>query len=109
MPPLAAAAKASSAGQAVKVTGRRCPAGYRVEVTDEGVGMRAEELARVKEAFYMVDKSRSRARDGAGLGLALCDAIAKALGTELNLDSEPGQGTIAWLLLPYAKGEADAQ
>lgn len=103
------AAKASSAGQAVKVTGRRCPAGYRVEVTDEGVGMRAEELARVKEAFYMVDKSRSRARDGAGLGLALCDAIAKALGTELNLDSEPGQGTIAWLLLPYAKGEADAQ
>lgn len=39
--------------------------------------MAAEELNKIKEAFYMVDKSRSRSAGGAGLGLALCDQIIK--------------------------------
>jgi len=103
------AAKASKEGQTVTLTGRCCPAGYRMDVADEGAGIPEKELSRVREAFYMVDKSRSRARDGAGLGLALCDAIAGVIGTELHIESEQGRGTTVWFLLPYGEGEADAQ
>ncbi len=103
------AAKASRAGQTVEVSGRCCPAGYRIEVRDEGTGISAEELSRVKEAFYMVDKSRSRAHNGAGLGLALCDTIAKVLRAQLHIESELGKGTTVWILLPYGEGEADAK
>ncbi|WP_300689969.1 HAMP domain-containing sensor histidine kinase [uncultured Oscillibacter sp.] len=64
-----------------------------VQVTDQGKGIPAEELERVTEAFYMVDKSRSRAQGGAGLGLALCRRIVELHGGELEIESEPGRGT----------------
>ena len=64
-----------------------------VQVTDQGKGIPAEELERVTEAFYMVDKSRARAQGGAGLGLALCRRIVKLHGGELEIESEPGRGT----------------
>lgn len=49
----------------------------------------------------MVDKSRARAQNGAGLGLALCDAIAKIHHTRLEFQSEPGKGTVVSLFIPY--------
>ena len=64
-----------------------------IRVTDSGKGIPAEELERVTEAFYMVDKSRSRAQGGAGLGLALCRRIVDLHGGTLELESTPGQGT----------------
>lgn len=62
--------------------------------------MTGEELARVKEAFYRVDKARSRAAGGAGLGLALCEQIAAAHGAELLFASAPGRGTTVTLRFP---------
>ena len=91
-------------GADVCVSGRCCAAGYRVEVSDRGVGIPKEELSRITEAFYMVDKSRARAQNGAGLGLALCDAIARLHKTTLSFESEPGEGTTVSVLLPYAVG-----
>ena len=70
-----------------------------ISVTDNGRGMPSEELARITEPFYRVDKSRSRNQGGAGLGLALCAEIAKAHNGELRFESTPGQGTCAMLLL----------
>ena len=64
-----------------------------VQVTDQGKGIPAEELERVTEAFYMVDKSRARAQGGAGLGLALCRRIVELHGGTLEIESEPGRGT----------------
>lgn len=64
-----------------------------IRVTDSGKGIPAEELERVTEAFYMVDKSRSRAQGGAGLGLALCRRIVDLHGGALELESQPGRGT----------------
>lgn len=62
-------------------------------VWDEGIGIPEEEVNRVTEAFYMVDKSRSKAAGGAGLGLALCREIAQIHGGNLLIESEYGKGT----------------
>ncbi len=67
-----------------------CPV---IRVTDSGKGIPTEELSRVTEAFYMVDKSRARAQGGAGLGLALCRRIVDLHGGALELESRPGEGT----------------
>ena len=48
---------------------------------------------RITEAFYMVDKSRSRSEHGAGLGLALVSRIAKLHDTKIHYESESGKGT----------------
>lgn len=55
--------------------------------------MAIEELGKIKEAFYMVDKSRSRSAGGAGLGLALCDQIIKFHHGTLDFESVLGKGT----------------
>lgn len=64
-----------------------------IEIKDNGKGMTSEQLMHVKEAFYRVDKSRSRKEGGNGLGLALCDQIAKKHHAELVIDSQLGEGT----------------
>ncbi|MCD7770058.1 MAG: HAMP domain-containing histidine kinase [Oscillospiraceae bacterium] len=68
--------------------------GCRIRVADNGRGMPEAELTRITEAFYRVDKSRSRAQGGAGLGLALCQEIAALHGGSLSFRSKEGQGTI---------------
>ena len=71
-----------------------------LEVTDRGIGMTKEQLVHIKEAFYRVDRSRSRAAGGAGLGLSICDRIAQLHHGELAFVSQPGEGTTARLILP---------
>ena len=85
----------------------RCQEGadtVMLEVADRGCGIPAEELARVTEPFYMVDKSRARKQGGSGLGLALCKRIAAAHGSDLQIQSTPGQGTTVRVILQ--KGDA---
>lgn len=103
------AGKASESGQTVGVCGKCVPAGYRVSVCDHGRGIPKEELEKITQAFYMVDKSRARAQNGAGLGLALCDTIARLHGTKLDIQSELGQGTVISVLLPYHMEGADEE
>ena len=67
--------------------------GWRLRVQDNGRGIPPEDLPHVTEAFYMADKSRTRARGGSGLGLSLCAAIAAAHGSKLAIESTPGAGT----------------
>ena len=69
-------------------------------VADTGCGIPAADLPRVTEAFYMVDKSRSRADGGSGIGLALCTRIAQAHGTQLQIDSTEGVGTTVTVSVP---------
>lgn len=77
---------------------------YLIRVRDDGCGMEEEALSRITEAFYMVDKARSRKQHGAGLGLALADRIARVHGSELMFESRKGQGTEVRFLLEM--GEA---
>lgn len=67
-------------------------------VRDFGCGIEEEEVNRVTEAFYMVDKARTRKEGGAGLGLAICQQIAEAHGGRIKIHSKPGEGTEIALL-----------
>ena len=62
-------------------------------VTDNGRGIPPEALSRITEAFYRVDKSRSRAQGGVGLGLALCRDIAELHHGTIRFESILGKGT----------------
>jgi len=75
----------------------------RIEVTDHGRGIPKEEIARVTEPFYTVDRSRSKKNGGAGLGLALVRQIAVSHGARLAIDSTPGRGTTMRLIFDQGK------
>jgi signal transduction histidine kinase len=77
----------------IRLAGERNGRRYIVTVTDNGRGIPESELARITEAFYMVDKSRSRKQHGAGLGLAIASRIAQIHGTRLVFQSKTGEGT----------------
>ncbi len=83
----------------IELTGKASAAGYTITVRDYGRGIPPEDLDKITEAFYMVDKSRSRREHGAGLGLALCVRIAQLHGTELHYDSTLGSGTAVTMTL----------
>lgn len=73
---------------------------YEVKVVDNGRGIPAEEISRITEAFYMVDKSRSRKEGGAGIGMALCQKIIQLHNGTLNIESRLGEGTVIKVLFP---------
>ena len=87
------ARKAMDRGGRVLLEGFPQPGGYCIQVTDTGKGIPREELGRITEAFYMVDKSRARAQGGAGLGLAVCSRIVALHGGTMDFESAPGAGT----------------
>ena len=72
----------------------------RFQVADNGSGIPKEHLGRLTEPFYRVDKARSRKEGGAGLGLALCQQIARLHGGELQIESKEGEGTVVTVTLP---------
>ena len=71
-----------------------------MEVRDHGAGMEKEQILHIKEAFYRVDKARSRAGGGAGLGLAICERIIQLHHADMSFVSEPGAGTTVKLSFP---------
>ena len=73
---------------------------FNFKVTDDGMGIPSDKVSRVKEAFYMVDKSRSRAQHGAGLGLSRCDRIVKRHGGTMDIASVEGRGTEITVFIP---------
>ncbi len=79
-----------SGGDTVGLNGAAEGAYYAIRITDNGRGIPADQLQRITEAFYMVDKSRSRREHGAGLGLALASKIAAIHATQLEYDTEEG-------------------
>jgi len=101
------ARKASHKGDVIELFGKAEDGGYALYVRDHGHGMPKEELSKITEPFYMIDKSRSRAQNGAGLGLALCQRIAELHGTKLEFDSEVGVGTTVRILLKGDMGSEE--
>jgi signal transduction histidine kinase len=89
----------SESGHIRLVGARDSEDSYVVTVEDDGKGIPEEDMSRITEAFYMVDKSRARAEGGVGLGLAICNEIVRLHGGEMRFDSTLGQGTTVTLLM----------
>lgn len=70
---------------------------YLVIIKDYGCGIPKEDLNKVLEPFYMVDKARDRKKNGAGLGLSICSKICELLNVGLNIKSEINEGTEVYL------------
>lgn len=79
---------------------------YVIIIKDNGRGMPPEEITRISEAFYRIDKSRSRAQGGAGLGLAICSKIAEIHQAKIKYKSAVGRGTVVTITLPSIKEAA---
>lgn len=80
-------------------------ASVMMRVSDQGIGIGAEDLPRVFERHYRSASARSHRADGTGLGLAIGAVLAKAHGGRIELSSEPGVGTTATLHLPEVSGQ----
>lgn len=87
------ARKAMENGGTISVKSVMTDDGCRITVSDNGTGIPDESLSHLTEAFYRVDKSRSRAQGGAGIGLALCKEIASLHNGSIGFESELGVGT----------------
>jgi two-component system heavy metal sensor histidine kinase CusS len=72
----------------------------RIEVSDTGIGIPPEALPRVFDRFFRVDTSRSKASGGTGLGLAIVQSIVLLHGGNVEIASQPGQGTRVTLRMP---------
>jgi len=94
-------------GHKIKIAGLQNGSRYSVNVNDDGRGIPETELNKVTEAFYMVDKSRSRKQHGAGLGLSLAAKIAEIHGSSLEFSSIEGIGTIVYIDLGLAPGGSE--
>ena len=98
------ACKASIEGDIVNVLGRQCGKKYNIIVQDHGCGIAENEIKRICEPFYMVDKSRARKQGGAGIGLALCSKIVEVHQGEMQIESDLKKGTTVTISLKYQKG-----
>jgi len=75
----------------------------RISVSDDGRGIPRSEHRRIFQKFYRVDERLSQAVEGSGLGLAMVQHIAHGHGGRVELESEPGKGSIFTLVLPRAR------
>lgn len=80
---------------------------YVIQLEDNGSGIPKNEIKRITEAFYMVDKSRSRKLHGAGIGLSLAEKIAKIHGSSLKFESDGKSGTKVSIRLSCKGGVTD--
>ncbi|MBL8056267.1 MAG: HAMP domain-containing protein, partial [Anaerolineales bacterium] len=99
------ALKHTPAGGRVLISAAPAPEGVQIAVADTGAGIPAEDLGRVFERFYQVDKSRARS-GGVGLGLAISQEIVQAHGGQITAESVLGLGTRFTVRLPLAQPPA---
>ena len=87
-------------GGVVKIGWQRKNDRVRLSVTDQGVGIKKDQIARLTERFYRVDKARSRNTGGTGLGLAIVKHILQRHDARLQIDSEWGKGSTFTCVFP---------
>ena len=85
--------KANPKDKRIRVLGKNEENKYKISVEDKGCGIPKEDLPRVLESFYMVDKARARENGRNGIGLSICEKIAKLHHTKLIIKSQLNKGT----------------
>jgi two-component system phosphate regulon sensor histidine kinase PhoR len=86
----------------VSIIGREEDDFVKVAVSDTGIGIPMKDIPRIFERFYRVDKDRSRELGGTGLGLSIVKHIIQAHGGKIWVESQIGQGSTFFFLLPKA-------
>ena len=76
-----------------------------IRIKDTGIGIPKEDLDRIFERFYRVDKSHSNQKKGSGLGLSIVKHGAKFHNAEMEVDSELGKGTKITIIFPKQKSD----
>jgi signal transduction histidine kinase len=87
-------------GGTINVEAQRTAQGVMVSVRDSGAGIHPDDLDHIFERFYRGEKSRSRSTGGAGLGLAIAKGIVEAHGGRIGVESQMGNGTLFYFVLP---------
>jgi len=101
---LANALKYTGTGGRVRLSMQDRGDSVAVLVSDNGIGIDAEDLPFIFERFYRADKSRTRTTGGAGIGLTIARSIVEAHGGTITASSNPGQGSEFQVLLPKKAG-----
>ena len=86
------------------IVGKAGREGYVIQIADNGKGIPKNELGRITEAFYMVDKSRSRKQHGEGIGMALVAKIAAIHHAKMKIESDGKSGTVLSFTFPFKGG-----
>ena len=94
------AIKYTPEGGIVRVTCKATRELVQIEVADSGIGIPHDDLPRVFERFYRVNKARSRELGGTGLGLAIVKHLVQSIGGQISVTSRVGAGTRFTLQLP---------
>lgn len=103
---LSNAIKYSPPGKKILLAARLQQGDVVVEVFDQGIGIPADQIEKVFEEFYRVNDAATPAADGVGLGMSLVARLAKALRSEVRLDSVAGRGTRCSMRLGNLRGAA---
>ena len=94
------AVKYGKPGGEIHFSAEEYEGGLVLQVTDNGKGISPQALHHVFDSFFRADAARTSSVPGSGLGLALCQRIAAAHGSALQIESEPGKGTRVSVTLP---------
>ncbi|HYW58847.1 MAG TPA: phosphate regulon sensor histidine kinase PhoR [Polaromonas sp.] len=98
------AVRYTPAGESIDVRWQKLPDGRAVfSVKDSGPGIAPEHIPRLTERFYRIDRSRSRETGGTGLGLAIVKHVTQRHGAELQIESQPGQGSRFSIIFPATR------
>lgn len=95
------AVKYTPKGGNVAITAKNSGEFFLISVSDNGIGIPKDDLPRIFERFYRVEKSRTSDAGGTGLGLAIAKEIIDAHGGDIKIDSEIGRGTHVDVFIPY--------
>lgn len=95
------AIKYTDPGGLVRITARKEKDGVIVAVTDSGIGIPKEDLPRIFERFYRVDRARTRNESGSGLGLSIAQWVVEAHGGSIDVTSTEGEGSTFTIRLPF--------
>jgi PAS domain S-box-containing protein len=100
------AIKYSEPGTQISLSVRGDRTAVRLEVSDQGVGIRKEHMPRLFEKFYRADDPAVRRTSGTGLGLYIVRSLVTMLGGQVHVRSRPGKGTVFIVTLPRAEATA---
>jgi two-component system sensor histidine kinase VicK len=104
---IANALKYTPDGGLINISGGSIERDIWIKVEDTGIGIPEEDIARVFDRFYRVDKARTRESGGTGLGLSITNEIISLHSGEIRVESKPGSGTSVTVILPRDGGCED--